>query len=175
MPRLLSGRCDLNDRALKISSQQQAFWPLAITLVMVVWVKRLGSCCENYIAARGRITVSKPSTWRWQWHRQTVQRGLSQNKMGLGIGTEKRAYVKYSGYPLNHHVPQSSVISWKKDLERGTTRGINTADFPLSTVHHYMEEPKIASSPSFPHTTTLYFPPFLLVRVCSLNSQITLH
>lgn len=74
MPLLLSGRCDLNDWALKISSQQQAFWPLAITLVMVAWVKRLGSCCENSIAARGRIAVSKPSTWRWQWHRQTVQR-----------------------------------------------------------------------------------------------------
>lgn len=62
MPLLLSGRCDLNDWALKISSQQQAFWPLAITLVMAVWVKRLGSCCEDSIAARGRIAVSKPST-----------------------------------------------------------------------------------------------------------------
>lgn len=83
------------------------------------------------------------------------------------------AHVKYSGYPLKHHVSQSSVISWKKDLERGTTRGINTADFPLSTVHHYREQPKIASSASFPHTKTLYFSPFVLVEVCSFHSKVT--
>lgn len=102
-------------------------------------------------------------------------KGISQNKMGLGKGTEETAHVKYSGYPLNHHVPQSSVISWKKDLERGTTRGINTADFPLSTVHHYREEPRIASSTSFPHTKTLYFSPFVLAEVCSFNGKVALH
>lgn len=46
--------------------------------------------------------------------------------------TEKRENVKYAGFPLKQHVPQSPVISWKKDLDRGITRGINTADFPSS-------------------------------------------
>lgn len=45
---------------------------------------------------------------------------------------EKRENVKYAGFPLKQHVPQSLIISWRKALDRGITRGINTADFPLS-------------------------------------------
>lgn len=88
--------------------------------------------------------------------------------MELGKGTEETAHVKYSGYLLNHHVPRSFVISWKKDLERGTTRGINKAEFPLSTVHHDREEPKIASSASFPPTKALFFFLFL----CLMKSVV---
>lgn len=60
--------------------------------------------------------------------------------------------MKYAGFPLKQHVPQSLIISWREDLDRGITRGINTADFPLSPVHHYIEHPKTASSASFTHT-----------------------
>lgn len=65
---------------------------------------------------------------------------------------EERENVKYAVFPLKQHVPQSLIISWRKDLDRGITRGINTADFPLSPVRHYMEHPKTASSASFTHT-----------------------
>ena len=54
---------------------------------------------------------------------------------------EKRENAKYAVFPLMHYVPQSLIISWRKDLDRGITRGINTADFPLSPVLHYMEHP----------------------------------
>lgn len=65
---------------------------------------------------------------------------------------EKRGNVKYAGFPLKQHVPQSLIISWRKDLDRGITRGINTADFPLSPVLHYVKHPKIVSSASFART-----------------------
>lgn len=65
---------------------------------------------------------------------------------------EKGENVKYAVFPLKQHVPQSLIISWRKDLDRGITRGINTADFPLSPVLHYMEQPKTASSAAFAHT-----------------------
>lgn len=65
---------------------------------------------------------------------------------------EKRENVKYAEFPLKQHVPQSLIISQRQDLDRGITRGINTADFPLSLVLHYIEHPKTASSASFTHT-----------------------
>lgn len=58
--------------------------------------------------------------------------------------SEKREAMKYEAFPLKPHVPHSPIISWREDLDRGITRGINRADFPLSLI--------LPPSASLPHT-----------------------
>ncbi len=46
-------------------------------------------------------------------------RGTQQRrKEGMG---EKRENVKYAGFPLKQHVPQSLIITWRKNLDGGIT------------------------------------------------------